>query len=477
MLGSLYSAVSGLSAHQTKMNVIGNNIANINTYGFKSSRVTFSDVFYRTLSTSSSSSSTTGGTNPTQLGYGAQVNSIDVINTRSGSATTDRALDVYINGDGYLAVQDTDGAMKYTRVGILKFDPSGNLSDSNGNLVLGLSVNSTTGKVELNSDGTTDTSNLAAISVAPSVYEKLSNIAISDDGSITATKQGDPSVSLSSGTGWITTASIPATSNYKDALTLTATTTKTKFTTASSTSSASTTLDMLGDVSVSNSSGAYTLTYTNIDGTTMTAAGVNNSGDYDFTVSNLDGTSATFTVTAASGDLPGSGNSTTLGTVTATDKTITGTTYDQSGAAVALSGTWTSPNTSITLGDITLTVNPTTLASLKDFTDTKIGSIGTGDGNTVTIGHLALVKFGNADGLSQDGEGYYVETNNSGSAVATVAGNNGTGTLVSGALEMSNVDLSKELTEMIITQRGFQANSKMITVSDEMLETLVNMKR
>ena len=68
-----------------------------------------------------------GGTNPTQLGYGAQVNSIDVINTRAGSTTTDRALDVYINGDGYLAVQGSDGAIKYTRVGILSFDSSGNL--------------------------------------------------------------------------------------------------------------------------------------------------------------------------------------------------------------------------------------------------------------------------------------------------------------------------------------------------------------
>ena len=90
---------------------------------------------------------------------------------------------------------------------------------------------------------------------------------------------------------------------------------------------------------------------------------------------------------------------------------------------------------------------------------------------------MAVVSFANADGLSQDGEGYYVETANSGEAIASSAGNNGTGTLLSGSLESSNVDLSQELTEMIITQRGFQANSKMITVSDEMLETLVSMKR
>ncbi|MDD3168720.1 MAG: flagellar hook-basal body complex protein, partial [Eubacteriales bacterium] len=123
MIGSMYSAVSGLSAHQTKMNVIGNNIANVNTYGFKSSRVTFSDVFYQTINSATGPKgegpSGTGGTNSTQLGYGAKVNSVDVINTRAGSATTDRALDVYINGDGYLPVKDSDGTIKYTRVGVL----------------------------------------------------------------------------------------------------------------------------------------------------------------------------------------------------------------------------------------------------------------------------------------------------------------------------------------------------------------------
>ena len=478
MLGSLYSAVSGLSAHQTKMNVIGNNIANINTYGFKSSRVTFSDVFYQTLSTASASSTGSGGTNPAQLGYGAQINSIDVINKRAGSATTDRALDAYINGDGYLAVQGSDGAIKYTRVGILSFDASGNLADSKGNVVLGLSTNTTTGKVQLNPDGTSDTSNLSAIAVDPDVYATLSNIAISEDGSITATEQGDPKVTLSSGTGWITKPDISTTSNYTGNITLTGTTTATLFTKASTvtTSSASTTLDMIGDVKVSNSGGVYTLSYTNTDGTATTATGVLNVSDYDFTVKNLDGTDATFKVVAA--DLPSTGNSTTLGTAAATNKAYTGTTYNQGGDIVNLTGNWATGGTSISLGsDLTLTVNPTTVAAQSDFTNSKIGTVGTGDGNTITIGTLALVKFANADGLSEDGEGYYIETSNSGNAVATVAGSNGTGTLISGALEMSNVDLSQQLTEMIITQRGFQANSKMITVSDEMLETLVSMKR
>ncbi|NCB48690.1 MAG: flagellar hook-basal body complex protein, partial [Clostridia bacterium] len=119
------------------MNVIGNNIANVNTYGFKASRVTFSDVFYQTMNSASAPTDTGGGVNPTQLGYGAKVSSIDVINTRAGRATTGRALDVFINGEGYLPVESDDGTYRYTRVGVLSFDLNGSLIDTNGNKVCG----------------------------------------------------------------------------------------------------------------------------------------------------------------------------------------------------------------------------------------------------------------------------------------------------------------------------------------------------
>jgi len=502
MLASLSSAVSGLSAHQTKMDVIGNNIANINTYGFKSSRVTFTDVFYQTLATASSSSTDSGGTNPTQLGYGSQVNSIDVINTRAGSTTTDRALDVYINGDGYLAVKDSDGAIKYTRVGIMSFDSSGNLVDSSGKIVLGLSTNPTTGQIALNSDGTTDTSNLVAISVDPDVYATYTDITIGQNGEITATEQGDPTVTMTAGTGWITDAKLPESSNYTGEISMTAKTNSVALTNKGTYSDGTTaingvtipsTADILGNVKLtySGASSTYTLNYTNTAGESKSINATNSASDpLSFDVKAIDG--STVQVTADTSTAPadtgtalvwpttaGIPDSTTLtlGTVTAATKAISISTYDKSGAAVTQSATWSAGNTAISLGDLSLTVNSSDLAALKDFTGTKIGSAGTGDGKTITFANLALVKFANADGLSQDGEGYYVETTNSGNAVATVAGNGGTGTLVSGALESSNVDLSQELTEMIITQRGFQANSKMITVSDEMLETLVNMKR
>lgn len=485
MLASLSSAVSGLSAHQTKMDVIGNNIANINTYGFKSSRVTFTDVFYQTLASATESSSSSGGTNPTQLGYGATVNSIDVINTQAGSTTTDRSLDVYINGDGYLAVQGDDGSIKYTRVGILDFDSSGNLVDSNGNAVLGLPTNSTTGKVALDSDGTVATSDLVAISVDPEVYSTYTDIAIGEDGAITATAEGDPEFTQTSGTGWIDGSTLATTTTYGDEdIDVTIVQASTATTTTVSGVTLDSTADAIGDMTVANSSGTYTLTYTKSDGTsdtatgTLTSSGTPTTYTLTFAVDSIDGTTDGSSITYSSTTDPSTSSSISLGAATAASKTITMSTYDSGGNAVTATDTWNAGETTVTLGDLTLTVDSDELAALEDITtSTQIGSIGAGDGESVTIGYLALVKFANTSGLSQDGEGYYVETSNSGEAVATSAGNEGTGTLVAGALESSNVDLSAELTEMIITQRGFQANTKMITVSDEMLDELVSMKR
>jgi flagellar hook protein FlgE len=131
------------------------------------------------------------------------------------------------------------------------------------------------------------------------------------------------------------------------------------------------------------------------------------------------------------------------------------------------------------MGDLTFTVDEDAFKDTLEagFQSVSIGNIGPGAGVPTKLAHIASVKFTNPDGLSQEGQGYFVGTINSGEPVATVPGNSGTGTFRAGALEMSNVDLSREFTEMIITQRGFQANTRMITVSDEMLSELISMKR
>jgi len=496
MLGSMYSAVSGLSAHQTKMNVIGNNIANVNTYGFKSSRVTFSDVFYQTMNGASAPTANGGGTNPTQLGYGAKVNSVDVINTRAGSATTDRALDVYINGDGYLPTKNSDGVIKYTRVGVLSFDVSGNLVDSNGNQVLGFKLDATTKNAQLDANGTTTAQNLVAIKVPPADLDKYTGIAIGQNGEITGIQQGDPTFVPSAGTAWMSaTPTVSATSLFNGGVDMTITRDFSPTALYSGNAVAvSSNADITGASAINvgfntGNTPPYTLTYTNASGANTATGTVDTTttpNTVTFTgIEDVDGgTSATLTIPLAA--LPAQGYAfvdgaaaVSIGTISATDYNIVATTTDKSGATQPLNATWTSPGTVLTLGDMTINLNTTEFQDALDagFTNVAIGTIGAGAGQPIKIANIAVAKFTNGNALSQDGEGYFIQTTNSGNAVATIPGNGGTGTFRAGALEMSNVDLSREFTEMIITQRGFQANTRMITTSDEMLSELVAMKR
>ncbi len=504
MLGSMYSAVSGLAAHQTKMNVIGNNIANVNTYGFKSSRVTFSDVFYQTMTQAATPSTSSGGTNPTQLGYGAKVKSIDVINTRAGSATTDRPLDVYINGEGYLPVKDSNGIIKYTRVGVLSFDVAGNLVDSSGNMVLGVALDPNTKMAKLGADGTVGAKDLVPIKVTPEDLDKFTGIAISSNGEITAIKEGDPIVVPAANTGWLTSADVPATSLYRGNVSMTITRGSDVDFIAGAYPGAvvppvpiitgatpiSTNADINGQVRVKFDGTDYIMSYTKkgdtipIEVTGVVTPGVPDTVTFD--VASTDANPATVTIPVGADNttavvLPVDGTPLTIGNAVASTIAVTAITYDKSGAEVSLAATWTpgAGSAQITLGDITLTIDPARFGSLESgaLNKTVIGSVGPGAGVPTKIANIAVVKFTNNDGLSQSGEGYYVETGNSGQPVGTVPGSGGTGTFRSGALEMSNVDLSREFTEMIIAQRGFQANTRMITVSDEMLNELVNMKR
>lgn len=502
MLGSMYSAVSGLSAHQTKMNVIGNNIANVNTYGYKASRVTFSDVFYQTINGASAPTTNGGGTNPTQLGYGAKVSSIDVINTRAGSATTDRALDVYINGDGYLPVKTAEGTVKYTRVGVLSFDVSGNLVDRNGNQVLGFRLDDTTKNPQLNADGTTTVQNLVGIKIDPSDLDKYTGITIGKNGEVTGIKEGDPVLKLNSGTSWVKSATLDKSSLYSGSVTISSATPSSgvqlmpgKDSTGASNSGVTVpaNADVQGPVSITYDSTTQkaTLSYKTKDGEPKTVDadwGGTSQETLSFTVDGTVTPPLAITVqvdggTAAAGYIKPTATALTLGTVVPNTVAVNLTTTNKAGATVTLNGTVTidanSETATLKAGDITLELDAAAFGSL-DFDDLKnkmLGTAGAGDGVPEKIAQIAAVKFTNSNGLSQDGESYYVETTNSGEAVATTPGSGGTGNYLAGSLEMSNVDLSREFTEMIITQRGFQANTRMITVSDEMLSELVSMKR
>ncbi|MEW8987724.1 MAG: flagellar hook-basal body complex protein [Bacillus sp. (in: firmicutes)] len=131
MLRSMYSGISGMKNFQTKLDVIGNNIANVNTYGFKKGRVTFKDTMNQMVSGASASQDNRGGKNPTQVGLGSTLATIDTIHTQSSLQTTGRSLDLAISGDGYFMVKQGD-AQFYTRAGNFYLDDNGSLVNGDG---------------------------------------------------------------------------------------------------------------------------------------------------------------------------------------------------------------------------------------------------------------------------------------------------------------------------------------------------------
>ncbi|OLF06909.1 flagellar hook-basal body complex protein [Actinophytocola xanthii] len=275
MLRSLFSGISGLRGHQQMMDVTGNNIANVNTTGYKSSQTVFQDALSQTLRPASAAGANTAATNPAQVGLGVRVAGITANFGQGATQLTGRSTDMLIQGDGFFVV-DNAGAQAYTRAGSFAFDAAGRLSTPDGGLVQGWMA----------ANGVVDTNGpVGAVTVDATMYRGFS---IGVDGTIT-------------------------------------------------------------------------------------------------------------------GQLA--------------------------------------------------------------------------DGTTQTVGRLAVANFTNPTGLEKIGGSLYRGTVNSGAVQIGAPGENGTGQLVTNALEMSNVDLGQELTNLIIAQRGFQANSKVISTSDELLQDLMNLKR
>ncbi|MGN1400551.1 MAG: flagellar basal body rod protein FlgG [Bacillus sp. (in: firmicutes)] len=277
MLRSMYSGISGMKNFQTKLDVIGNNISNVNTYGYKKGRVIFSDLISQTSGGASAPTAERGGINPMQVGLGAKLAAIDTMHTEGSTQTTNRVLDLAISGDGFFVVGDpASGDFSYTRAGNMYLDTDGNLVNGEGLYVLGSTVAVHPADGTLNGEG---------VIKIPLDAQSMS---IGKDGSVT----------------------------YLD-----------------------------------------------------------------------------------------------------------------------------------------------------------------GNGTLQTAGKIILAKFNNASGLEKVGGNQYKPTSNSGLPVYNYAENLGIGKVNSSMLEMSNVDLSEEFTEMIVAQRGFQANTRIITTSDEILQELINLKR
>ena len=410
MMRSLFSGVAGLKSHQTRMDTVGNNIANVNTVGFKSSRTTFADTLYQTLSGASGPTGTQGGTNPKQIGLGTGVGSIDTIFTDGSVQSTGKNTDLCLSGSGLFVVKNGSGTY-YTRDGAFEFDKQGNyVLPGSGLLVQGWTASGTGTSRTLNTTG--DPGNI--------------QITAGKSMAAVATTTGTLSNNLNSSTAAAGTATSTMTLYDSQGTAHTVTLTYTKSATDNEWSVAASS----NETGVTITGGAFNLKF-NTNGSLASTSPL---GKITMTRAGVD------TVTA---------------NVTASDLTQY---FSESTIKSSADG-----NASGTLKSVSV-----------DSTGTITGTYT--NGVTQKEAQVAIAQFNNPAGLTKTGSNLYQVSNNSGNPNVKAATALGV-TITPSALEMSNVDLSNEFSDMIITQRGFQSNSKIITVSDEMLETLVNMKR
>ncbi|MBG9556596.1 flagellar hook protein FlgE [Cytobacillus firmus] len=393
MLRSMYSGISGMKNFQTKLDVIGNNIANVNTFGYKKGRVTFKDTMNQTISGASAAQDNRGGKNPMQVGLGSTIATIDTIHTGSSLQTTGRSLDLGIDGDGYFVVKQGD-AQFYTRAGNFYLDDRGTLVNGDGLKVQAYNQNNQLGDVVVDVN--------AVLAAKPT-----KNIDII--GNLTNTQSG-----------FVVTQQVKVIDNDGKAHSINIHLKKT---------STANQWDVYVNTSHPDDPSSPTRT-TSFTGST-------NPGTFDL-------------------DLDGDG------------------TNDLTGLTLNVTQLTQSNNASNAV------IDPDGYAEgkLESFNIGAMGEINGvySNGEINVLGQLALAEFSNTSGLTKAGNNLFQESINSGTANINVAGE-GRGTIAAGSLEMSNVDLSEEFTEMITAQRGFQANTRIITTSDEILQELVNLKR
>lgn len=432
MMRSLFSGVSGLRNHQTAMDVIGNNIANVNTVGFKASRVNFEDVLSQTLQNASSPQGNRGGTNPMQVGLGMGVASIDTLFTDGSFQSTGSPTDLAIAGQGFFVLSNgTDNV--YTRAGNFNFDSQGNFLSSGGYPVLGWMADAS-GNINTNQPVGTLT-----VPVDTAMAPKVSS---------TITYSGNLSGSAAVGTEVATAIDVyDAQGNkyvlnaaFEKAATPTNTWTLTPNATITATDASGATVT-LGTVA-----GTGTTVHFNADGSLDTAGS----------------TPGAFMITPdPAGPFAGAAAFTVTPDISALTQYGSGDSTDTSSTAKALESDG----------------YPSGTLTGKVIDSNGIISGKFSNGRQQVLGQVAMAVFSNPGGLDKIGDNLYTTSNNSGNAQIGTVNTGGRGALNPGSLEMSNVDLAEQFSEMIVTQRGFEANSKIISVSDEMLQTLANLKR
>jgi len=496
----MFSAVSGLRVHQTKMDVIANNIANVNTTGYKSSRVTFYDVFNQTISGASQADADRGtrGRNPMQIGLGTNVASIDQIMTTGAAQRTDWVFDLMIQGEGFFVLQDETGQNFFTRAGAFRVDESGNITNSSGMAVCGWTrVQDSLGRYVIEPGKISPlkiTADMEFADPEPTSDIKIDgNLNVADGGSATASGfvstmafydtlgtryivdieykyQGnniwtatianqaalasDPDITFDFPMSWDSFPTAPGAADpLQSVAPMPATPNRTlhiAFDRFGTLQHASTTPITVGGTPPAPVIPAPDLRQTEMRLIMGQPDLASLADDIDINVADA-----------------GFG------------KTIYPATGKTSNNQISIDLT--------ALGQKAMNTNATaTPLNGKEpgrLTQTSIGEDGIirgiySNGTSEVLGQIVLTQFKNPAGLEKVGGSVFRATGNSGyfDGIGIAPGTSGT-TLLSGVLEMSNVDLSQEFSEMIVTQRGFQSNSRIMSTSDEMLQELVNLKR
>lgn len=533
MMRSLYSGVSGLKTHQTKMDVIGNNIANVNTVAFKSSSTTFSEIMYQTISSASGATQTKGGINAKQIGLGVTTGSTSVNITSPGATqTTGDAFDLKITGDSFFIVNNGTENL-FTKAGAFYIDGSGNLATkANGYNVMGWQVDPLTGDIKKDSvsalrimqeknltsspeattdavcGGILDSNNTNVNSPDGYVmnlnfydalgYSYTAKFAVKTINADTQTYSVELTDILDSANKSILQEHLDNGGSINDLFGQENNTQVTKSLQAGFAFAGGAYTDADGvaltyDAATKTYQGHNTTTNTDVTYTLQQMFGLTDSEIQNFAPANLqpDG-SYMYMATSYSYELDFDENTglfNYIGTAGIESQLLKMSALGGNFENIAID--FTSIKNMDNSGKCTMDMDTGNVDEPTKGKGKKLGAL-TGlqvaengkiygsydNGNTVLLGQIAVAVFSNPSGLEKMGDNCYQKTLNSGEfdGIGQDITADG-GKMNSGVLEMSNVDLSTEFTEMITTQRGFQANSRIITTSDTLLEELINLKR
>lgn len=462
MMRSLYSGVAGLQNHQIRMDVIGNNIANVNTTGFKKNRVNFQDLLYQQISGAARPNEEVGGVNPKEVGLGMLVASIDTIHTQGAMQTTGVQTDVAIQGNGFFVLQKGEQRF-YTRAGAFSLDRDGTLvNPANGFRVQGWNAQVINGKEILNTSGAIEDLVIPVGSKDPAKATEQVYLACNLDKRLQEIPEGATEDTIRANT-WrveekifdafgiehilrVDFAKVPGQTNQWRA------------TVSIDPQAATSTNPAVGLNPAALGDNTFIVEFDN-KGTLQRI--LDNQGNESPRAGNL-AINIAFDVQGATpveGAIVRQTFALNLGTVGSVKNTITQFAEASSTKVFQQDGY--------------------SMGYLENFKIDQSGIITAvySNGSTRTIGQLALATFTNPNGLEKAGETNFVQSLNSGLANIGPSGIAGKGKILAGNLEMSNVDLAEQFTDMIVTQRGFQANSKTIQTSDQMLQELLTLKR